>query len=377
MVNLNKDREQKRALKLWWNNKGVGTIESATGFGKCRVGVLAISGIYKITKDKLNFKILIVVPTETIKDDWKNEFIKLGFKNLLKYVEIQCINTARKYKSNYYDILILDEIHNYLLGIENSKIYKNNQYKYILGLSATIDNSLLLELNTIAPICYSMDLNTAVELGLVTDYIIYNIGVNLNKEEKLLYNSLTEKIDYYYNKTGKRSWKNISIRKELLYNASNKFKLLNDIVNLFNNDYGIIFSMNKNTSDYIHSLFKDISIPHHSGISKKNRILNLKKFTDGRTKLRIISTAKTIDEGVNLPKVNYSIITSSSSKPKQTIQRIGRNIRLSENKVKAFIIRIYVKNSKEESWIENSQAKLKVINLSSIEELKTYLYDKK
>lgn len=371
-MNLNKDIEQKKALNLWWKNGAKGTIEAATAFGKCRLGVMASAHIFNLNP---KCKILIVVPTTVIKDDWLAEFKKWMCNHIIRggHIDIQCINTARDYKKNHYDLIILDEIHNYLQGIENGKVYKNNSYDRILGLSATIDNSLVQEINKIAPICYSMDLNTAVELGLVSGYTVLNIGIDLTSEEKKLYDAYTVKIDYAYQMHGVRSWKNISARKELLYHATNKIKIIEKLVSLFDNDYGIIFSMTKDYADEVHKIFEDSSIPHHSGISKKNRIINLKKFSDGRTKIKLISSAKTVDEGVTLPRVKFAIILAGSSKPRQSIQRVGRVIRLADDKDKAYIIRVYVKDSKEEQWVSNSQSKLKCINLSSIDELKNYL----
>lgn len=320
-MNLNKDIEQKKALNLWWKNGANGTCECPTAFGKCRVGVLASAHIFNLNP---NCKILIVVPTTIIKDDWELEFKKWNHSKVLKNVDIQCINTAREYKKNHYDLIILDEVHHYLQGVENSKVYKNNSYDRILGLSATIDNSLLQELNKVAPICYSMDLNTAVELGLVSNYTILNIGVDLTPREQIDYNFYTNRIDYAYQMHGIRSWKNISARKELLYHASNKLKIIKDLVGLFPNDYGVIFSMTKDYADIVHNVFKKSSIPHHSGISKKNRILNLKKFSDGRTNVKLISSAKTIDEGVTLPRIKFAVIMAGSSKPRQTIQRVNK-----------------------------------------------------
>lgn len=374
MLQHNKDIEQKKALNLWWKNKCKGFLELPTGFGKTRVGVLASSYIYNKVD---NCKILIVTPTISIKEEWINEFKKWKKTKVLSSVDIQCINTAREYSGNNYDLIILDECHNYFMGAENSKVFKNNSYEAILGLSATIDNSLLEELNKVAPIVYSMDLNTAVELGLVSNYTILNLSVELTTEERLEYNRLSEIIDYSYQVKGRHSWKNISLRKELLYKASNKFKMVESLVNLFNNDYGVIFSMTKDYADLIQSKFSETCVIHHSGISKKNRIENLKNYSDGRTKIRLLSSAKTLDEGINLPRVKYAIIMASSSKPLQSTQRVGRILRISEDKDKAYIIRLYVKDTKEESWIKTSQSKLKVINISSIEELKEHLYDKR
>lgn len=370
MLHSNKDLEQRKALNLWWRSGCKSSLELPTGFGKTRVGVMASRYIFDNVPD---CKILIVTPTTAIKEEWSNEFKKWKETKVLPSVDIQCINTAREYSDKYYDLIILDEIHNYLGGEENSKIFKNNSYKALLGLSATIDNSLLEELNKVAPIVYSMDLNTAVDLGLVSNYTILNLGVDLTTEERKEYDRLTLAIDYAFQAHGRRSWKNISLRKELLYKAFNKITMVQSIVDLFNNDYGVIFSMTKDYADLVQSIFSETSLAHHSGISKKQRIANLKKFADGRTKLRLLSSAKTLDEGVNLPRIKFALILASSSKPKQAIQRVGRCVRLAEDKDKAHIIRLYVKNSKEELWVTNSQNKLKCINLSSIEELKTYL----
>jgi superfamily II DNA or RNA helicase len=356
-MNLNKDIEQKKALNLWWRSGAKNSLELPTAFGKCRIGVLASSYIFSLNKD---CRILIVTPTTIIKEDWVKEFKKWGHNKVLNNVDIQCINTAREYKKNHYDLIILDEIHNYLIGTENSKVYKNNTYDKLLGLSATIDNSLLSELNKVAPICYSMDLDTAVELGLVSNYTIFTIGVDLTPEERKIYTDLSNKIDYAYQNFNRHSWKNISTRKELLYKASNKFKVLEEIVDIFNNKYGAIFSMTKQEADTVQEMLSDKCVSHHSGLSKKKRVDNLKQFSDGRTKKTILSSAKTLDEGVTLPRISFAIILASSSKARQILQRAGRVVRLADGKDMAYIIRLYVKNSKEEKWV-NSIAELKTL----------------
>ena len=41
-INNKKDKEQRKALNAWASNKFKGSIIAGTGFGKSRVGVLAI-----------------------------------------------------------------------------------------------------------------------------------------------------------------------------------------------------------------------------------------------------------------------------------------------------------------------------------------------
>lgn len=364
-----KDTIQKEVLKSWWESKCIGTIEAATGFGKSRVGILAVS--YFAKNFNYNLKVLIIVPTDALKNEWKEEFKKWKeVKAFDNCVQVECINTARKFSNQTYDLVICDEIHNYIKGSVNNKFFKNNKYDRILGLSATIEDNLIDYLNVIAPICYTLTLYEAVELGLVSEFTVYNLPVSLTALENKEYIRLSNIIKYSWQTYNIHSWKNISARKNILYNAKAKIKALEKVINMFDkNSHGVVFSMTKEYSNVVKKKLGDKCLAHHSGISKKTRINNLKKFADGRTKVKILSSAKTLDEGVNLPRLQYGVLMSSSSKIKQNHQRVGRCIRIGKDGKHAIIIRIYCKNTQEEQWVNSSQAKLKVINVKNIQEL--------
>ena len=78
---------------------------------------------------------LVVVPTITLKEQWEKELDK----NKITIAEVYVINTAVK-KNHECDLLILDEVHRY--AAETFKrIFGQCGYKYILGLTATIERS--------------------------------------------------------------------------------------------------------------------------------------------------------------------------------------------------------------------------------------------
>lgn len=88
--------------------------------------------------DTIGGRVLIIVPTTNLRDnEWRNEFIKWGYKEYLEHVTIECIQTAHKewYKYVGHLLMIVDEIHTSL-----SEMYFNI-YKllppYVLGLTAT------------------------------------------------------------------------------------------------------------------------------------------------------------------------------------------------------------------------------------------------
>lgn len=105
-LNQAKDLVQKEVLRTWWENNCIGTAECATGFGKSRIGVLAST--HFSTKIK-NCKVLIIVPTDALKNEWKDEFKKWKAESIFENnVQVECINTARKFKNHHYDLVIAD-----------------------------------------------------------------------------------------------------------------------------------------------------------------------------------------------------------------------------------------------------------------------------
>ena len=76
-ISESKDKIQRQGLNKWWSKPwhGRGTLQYATGTGKTRCGVLAAAYIAKLTD--MDARILILTPTETIRDrSWKDEFYK-------------------------------------------------------------------------------------------------------------------------------------------------------------------------------------------------------------------------------------------------------------------------------------------------------------
>jgi len=93
----------------------------------------------------------------------------------------------------------------------------------------------------------------------------------------------------------------------------------------------------------------------HSKIPKKQRLANLERFKDKRTKVRVISSAKALDEGFNVEGIELAVICSGNSTKRQGIQRIGRAIRFKEGK-SALIVNLYIRDSKDEDWTRKRMA---------------------
>src|SRR5512147_2275802 len=85
---------QEHALTIWKNNNRRGTIESATGTGKTKIGVEAIVDQFRMDKDSL---VYVVVPTNTLREnDWPEEFKKWGHEDILSKVEFVLYSSLHK-----------------------------------------------------------------------------------------------------------------------------------------------------------------------------------------------------------------------------------------------------------------------------------------
>ena len=98
-----RDIRQEQCIKRWVQAKGHATCECATGFGKTRIGLKIIQKLLSLAPEK---KVLIVVPTTLLKEQWANQIDNWGFSF---NCEVQVINTVitRDWTT---DLLIIDKI---------------------------------------------------------------------------------------------------------------------------------------------------------------------------------------------------------------------------------------------------------------------------
>jgi superfamily II DNA or RNA helicase len=396
-----KHEEQVKAIKIWIANGCKGSFECCTGFGKTRLGVLAAKGFHSKYGD--GFKILVLTPTETIRDTaWKEEFKKWKAEKVFKAcVETVCIQTAYKWVGKKYDLVICDEAHNFT-SEEYSKFFENNEMRFIMGLSATLDVDQKQFLRRIgAPVVYSIGIEKARKLKLVSDFVIYNYGVELSLAEQIEYDKAdatfkrtfpifdrdlkimfkcmdknffqswcTNKGYDYDNVAGFPFQCNAAIakRKNIIYDCAAKIDAIKEISGIMPDKLGIIFSERIEFADKVTGALGESCVSFHSKITKKRREENLKKLMDGRTKVNRISTGKALNEGANIPKCNLAVIASATGKARSTIQRIGRSIRFEEDKT-AIIVRLYVKGSQEEKWVENAQKSMTVEQINDLNQI--------
>jgi superfamily II DNA or RNA helicase len=379
-MSLKRTKRQIQAVRKWIINSGKGTLEFVTGVGKTNTAIIAIKKLVKL--DPM-LRVHIVVPTKYLKTQWEQEIIKSGLH--LYHVWVCVINTYLKVPREC-DFLILDEIHNYG-SIKRLQVFKT-KYHWLLGLTATMERRDMTHnvIQTYAPIIDRIDLEEAREEGYVSDYIVYNLGIELNEQDRELLDSYNKSFYKHFSyfghdfnlamkcmadKKAREHYAKVSgfevdqigfhavrfnyfmqKRKNFLYNLPRKLELARDIIAKFKVKT-ITFSENINSADELTKIVP-LALSYHSKISKKLREAHLHLFK--QKEWNTLNTSKALDEGFDVGDIELAIITSSRAVNRVDIQRTGRAIRFKEGKL-AVIVNLYVKNSKDEEWLRQRQQK--------------------
>ena len=160
-----------------------------TGTGKSQI---VIEDIKDLAKKNEIHNVLIMVPTTTLKNDWKKRVENLD-KSL--NIEIKFYNTVFQEKNSldksYYDYIVFDEAHH----AQAANCKKTLQYftsKYLIGLTATPERLDRKKLDEIFGEYESkLTLREAIEKGVISNIRCYHTKV---KEADMLRYSKPKKI---------------------------------------------------------------------------------------------------------------------------------------------------------------------------------------
>ena len=377
-----RDERQEMGRLRWLDSKGKGTLEYCTGFGKTTT---AIKCIKSVLNKYPGFRVLVVVPTDLLKDQWVMALTKAG---IFMNAEVVVINTVIKHSWNC-DILIIDEIHR--TGADTfAKIFEVVSYKLILGLTATLkrldERHLLIE--KYCPVVDSLSIEEATQNGWLAPYKEFKVYLDVNLDEyHALNREFSEHFAYFDHDfklcmqlVGPNGFKKrmayrdiryvgkdpvvksrvlqeitthamgfmrtMQARKAFIFKHPKKIEIANLILEWRQDRKAITFSPTIDIAEKI----KYGGVLHSKQTKKKNA-LTMEQFLP--LEKGVLNTSKAVNEGVDIPGLNLAIILSNSSSSTEKIQRIGRVIRFSPNKV-AEIFTLVLRGTVEEEWFNRS-----------------------
>lgn len=389
MLDSKRDTIQNAAVKAWEEAGRKGTLNLSTGIGKTFCFIKSTRFLPK------GSNILFLAETSQREFDLEKD-IKF-FKKLFKYdlkkehkLTFMCYQSAYKLNATEWDLVCADEIHSSLTP-QYVQFYKNNTYKYMLGLSATVDRSTKyldedgnevskgLWVDTIAPVCFKYNLNQAVEDGTTKKLRIFIVSHHLDAEKKIVPAGskakpflTTEKAAYdYWDAEFKRALflpdgtaKTFKIRNtsaaraKVLYTLFSKVEAVNKLLAVLKGKT-LIFG---NSIDTLLTVTTNV-------ISSKNKDAENEKLRNDfdKGKIKTIGSFKMLKQGANLKDLDNTILMSYYSKELDMIQAIGRQ-RVTDSTGNIFI---YVTiGTQEMKWYKKAME-----NINNYEEIHCYSTD--
>lgn len=380
---LTRDERQEESLRKWLNHKGKGCIEGCTGYGKTRIGLNAIETIRKRYPD---LSVIIVVPTDVLRNQWLKNLDQRG---LGLNCQVLIINTASK-TLEQCDLLILDEIHKFAAD-QFSQVFKTVKYKHILGLTATIErlDGKHELLKRFCPVVDTVTIEIAKANGWVADFTEYQVMITAedidiyrqyNKDfvkhfeffdfdfgvalslcgtngiqnkfklrDKLCPNGTKEKKsnvlkEINYHSVGfMRAMQN---RKKFIHNHPQKIDVARQIIEHRSDKKIITFSANTAMAEAI-----KIGYVYTGKDGKKKNRITIEEFE--KLDKGVINSCKLAIEGFDCPGLSVGIVLGVDSSATKAIQSTGRVVR-KEGAKYSEMFTLVVENTVEEEWFRKS-----------------------
>ena len=394
---------QMDAVKMWSENNYQLLFEMATGTGKTRTAMYCINEVLQLEKTAI---VVISCPQNTLSMQWKREMIdKIEFqfdivciadgtnpkwKNNLSiainqiliglYSTLVIFTTHKTGCSNFFisemesvdknipTCYVGDEAHG--LGAYVSKKGLLDFYKYRIGLSATpsrwfddIGTTLLLKYFGSKKYEFNIEralttVNPITNKPYLVNYYFHPIFTRLDDSEIEKYKELSVKIrkmaaikddsDEYHKKFEYLLFARSNIQK----NAKQKIVELERILEQQKDINNLIIFTSDVQIDNVMLLLKKLNILAHRFTQnegtkpsvkyggKSEREYLITQFKNNN--IQALVAISCLDEGIDIPSAETAILMSSSTNPREYIQRIGRVIRQAPNKGFANIYDIVV-----------------------------------
>lgn len=393
---VSRDERQAQALKAWIKAKGHGTIVAATGVGKTRI---AMNAITKLRAKYPTISVLVVVPTQNLKEQWSRELDErgLGFNT-----DVRVMMGASK-KEWSCDLLVIDEAHK--INSECiSALLTNTKYKLILGLTATFErldgrHEILAKY---APVCDTITMEDALLNGWVSKYKDYVVIIDVNdidtykeynKEFTKAYEFFEWDFDLAMSMAGKDGFRHrwdyckkqfpndyemqksflktvsfnamsfmrsMQARKKFVQNHPEKIRIAKEIIKYRSDKKIVTFNANVKMAES----YGDGYVYTGKDGKKKNRI-TIEEFSG--LPYGQLHSCKMAIEGLDVPDLSVGIQTGVDSSKTKAVQSLGRIVRLQKDKTAEFFT-LVINDTIETKWMENAKkdSKIEIIDVKNL-----------
>ncbi|MCK8817157.1 DEAD/DEAH box helicase family protein [Natroniella sulfidigena] len=367
---------QLEAINNWKENNYKGLFEMATGTGKTITSILCAE---EFIKDNQEVLIIIVCPYQHLVDQWEEELNKFNYRVINCYkskklwenklirrivdlnigiskcefvittVTTASMKTFEKAINRIDDkvkvLLIGDEVHH--LGSNCRRSILKSNFIGRIGLSATPkrwhdEDGTKILYDYFNGVTFSYDLEKAIDEGFLTPYEYHPILIELTNKEFENYKELSVKIAKMLASgvaEDDETLTGLMIKRSGIVNsAKNKIEKFRNLISREQDlKYTLVYTSH-HQMDNIQDVLNNQGVFYQRFTARENnreRQRILKLFANGD--IGVLVAMHCLDEGVNVPATKKAYILSSSSNPKEFIQRRGRVLRKYPGKEKATI----------------------------------------
>ncbi len=325
---------------------------------------------------------LVVTPTIDLMNQWHatltNAFgdqlpepigVLGGGNHDVTAITVTTYDSAYRYVNEYGDrfgLLVVDEEH-HLPAPTYQQIPEMMIAPYRLGLTATYErpdgkHELLEDL--LGPVVYREHVDELAGEYL-SEYETIHMSVELTADERETYNEeyqiYRDYVDSHdfdlwkergyqeflkrtsYDPQGRRALIAKQRAERLARTATKKLDTLDNLIKRHHDDRAIIFTAN---NDFAYDISQEFIVPcitHQTKTDKRTEILE--RFRTGEYSMLV--TSQVLDEGIDVPAANVGIILSGSASKRQYAQRLGRILRLTDDRQPARLYEIIAEDTME------------------------------
>ncbi|MDF1676219.1 MAG: DEAD/DEAH box helicase family protein [Vicingaceae bacterium] len=365
-----------------------GVLNMATGTGKTRT---ALRICFHLIDSKEIDSIIVACDGTDLLNQWYKEVLELIVSKDLGWSILRQYDTNRenqRFKNNCNQKILLTsrlQLHSVMQNIEekeanrmlliHDEVHKlgsmgnqekleglSNHIRFRLGLSATPDREFDDEgtqfiKDHIGEVIFEFGLDKAIQKGILSPFNYYPVQYELTQEDR-------DRVKQVFKRRSASEQAGTPMTEEEFRNAiANVYKTAEGKIPTFRNfiaqhtellDKCVVFVETKAYGEEILNIIHQYRTDFHSYFSGDDSNV-LSRFSRGE--IDCLLTCHRISEGIDIPSLNNVILISSARKRIETIQRIGRCIRLDPqnlNKVANVVDFIRV-NDKEDSDLNADQ----------------------
>lgn len=373
-------RWQREALAAW--SVGYqGVVSVVTGAGKTFFAMQCMLAVWERYPDA---KILIVVPTIVLMDQWrvalqseltledadidlvgggirrlKNSRVTLGVLD-----SVRALATKLTVEGRWF--LIVDECHR-VASPANREILNAN-YIATLGLSATPERQYddlfrTVVSSRLGSIVFRYEYRDASRDGIISSFQLWNIRITPSSTEQKQLNTDNRAIALEYKRLRKIGLdtsprlRNLRLRRSRhSQRICSRIPAAIAFVERFQDRRGLVFHESiqaaKEIADELTRRGHRVRT-YHSQLAAPTRYLNLLLYIRGQ--IDVLVTCRALDEGLDVPQSEFGIISASTVSVRQRIQRLGRVLRPHPEKKAATVVTMYVLPGEEEALRRESE----------------------